>query len=65
MKKDIHPQYKVTKVKCACGNEFEIKSTIETLNVETCNSCHSAYTGESRNISSAGRVDKFNKKYGL
>ena len=65
MKKGIHPEYLLTKVTCACGNEFEIKSTMEKLNVDTCNSCHPAYTGEARNVSAAGRVDKFNKKYGL
>ncbi len=65
MKKDIHPTYITTQVKCACGNEFEIKSTMETLHVESCNKCHAAYTGKSKAISAAGRVEKFNKKFGL
>ncbi|MFV0246924.1 MAG: 50S ribosomal protein L31 [Mycoplasmatales bacterium] len=65
MKKDIHANYVDTQVKCACGNEFVIKSTTETLNVESCNKCHAAYTGKSKSISAAGRVEKFNKKFGL
>ncbi len=66
MKKDIHANYITTKVKCSsCGQEFEVKSTDETLNLETCNSCHPAYTGKSKVGKAAGRVEKFNKKYGL
>ncbi len=65
MKKDIHPTYRQTAVKCSCGNKFEIQSTMESLNVETCDKCHPFYTGEQKLGSAAGRVDKFNKKYGL
>lgn len=65
MKKGIHADYVVTSVKCACGNEFEVNSTKETLNLETCNKCHPAYTGKSKRVSAAGRVDRFNKKYGI
>ncbi len=65
MKKGIHTEYVQTKVKCACGNEFEVRSTMETLNIESCNKCNAAYTGESKAISAAGRVEKFNKKFGL
>lgn len=65
MKKDIHVNYVTTAVKCACGNEFEVKSTKNELFVETCNKCHAAYTGKGKAISAAGRVEKFNKKFGL
>lgn len=66
MKKDIHANYTQTKVKCSsCGQEFEVNSTLETLNLETCNACHPAYTGKSKSKKAAGRVEKFNKKYGL
>ncbi len=65
MKKDIHANYVETQVKCACGNEFVIKSTMENLSLESCNKCHPAYTGKTKRVSAAGRVDKFNKKYGL
>ncbi len=66
MKKDIHANYVVTKVKCGnCNQEFEVKSTMENLNLESCNACHPAYTGKAKTGKAAGRVDKFNKKYGL
>ncbi|MGL4588677.1 MAG: 50S ribosomal protein L31 [Mycoplasmatales bacterium] len=65
MKKDIHLQYQTTKIVCSCGNEFEVQSTKDKMNVESCNQCHPAYTGKSKNVSAAGRVDKFNKKFGL
>lgn len=65
MKKDIHAEYMDTQVKCACGNEFTVRSNRETLNLESCNACHPAYTGKTKRTSAAGRVDRFNKKYGL
>lgn len=66
MKKDIHANYIETKVKCStCGQEFTIKSTTETLNLEACNNCHPAYTGQAKGKKAAGRVEQFNKKYGL
>lgn len=65
MKKDIHAKYVETKTKCACGAEFVIQSSKDTLFLETCNKCHPAYTGKSKSASAAGRVDRFNKKYGL
>lgn len=65
MKKDIHPTYQTTKVTCSCGHEFEVQSIMEKMLVDSCNQCHPAYTGKKKNVSAAGRVDKFNKKYGL
>ena len=66
MKKDIHTNYVACKVKCAtCGNEFEVLSTKDAMNIEQCNQCHPAYTGKAKQVIAAGRVDKFNKKYGL
>lgn len=66
MKKDIHASYMETKVKCTtCGQEINIKSTVETLNIESCNKCHPAYTGKSKSGNAAGRVEKFNKKFGV
>lgn len=64
MKKSIHPEYKVAKVTCACGNTFETRSTLEKLNVEICSNCHPFYTGKQKLIDTAGRVEKFLKKYG-
>ncbi len=65
MKKDIHANYTEAQVKCACGNEFVVKSTKSKINLESCDKCHPAYTGKTKRVSAAGRVDRFNKKFGL
>lgn len=66
MKKDIHPNYQKATVHCiACGNEFETGSTRKDIRVDTCSKCHSFYTKQQRFGAVAGRVDKFNKKYGI
>ena len=65
MKKDIHPEMKECTVTCACGNKFKTKSLKESINVEVCSECHPFYTGTQSRASRAGRVDKFNKKYGF
>ena len=65
MKKDIHPEVKDCKVTCVCGNTFMTKSTKDEIHVEVCSECHPFYTGKQRGASRAGRVDKFNKKYGF
>jgi large subunit ribosomal protein L31 len=60
MKAEIHPKYYPNaKVKCACGNTFEIGSTKESLEVEVCSECHPFYTGAEKIIDKAGRVEKF------
>lgn len=64
MKKGIHPKYEKVTVTCACGNTFETKSTNKELKVEICNNCHPFYTGKQRNLAKAGRIEKFQKKYG-
>jgi large subunit ribosomal protein L31 len=64
MKKDIHPDYQVATVKCVCGNEFQTRSTLKEINVEICSACHPFFTGQQKLIDSAGRVDRFLKKYG-
>ena len=64
MKEKIHPQLHEAKVTCACGNEFITLSTIKEIRVEICSSCHPFYTGEQKLVDSAGRVDKFHRKYG-
>jgi large subunit ribosomal protein L31 len=65
MKADIHPQYGDLKVVCSCGNEFLTRSTLgkEELHVEVCSACHPFYTGKQKIVDTAGRVDKFRKKY--
>lgn len=63
MKKDIHPVYKKAIITCICGNTFETRSTVGNLKVEICNKCHPFYTGKQKLVDSAGRVERFNKKY--
>lgn len=65
MKKDIHPNYVDTKVICTCGNTFTVKSTKPELHVEVCNQCHPFFTGKQGNVTKTGRVEKFNRKYGI
>jgi len=64
MKAAIHPDYREITVTCTCGNSFKTRSTLtEDLNVEVCSSCHPFYTGKQKIVDTAGRVDKFRKKY--
>ena len=65
MKKDIHPTMVDCKVTCACGETFTVKSTKPEISVEVCSKCHSFYTGQQKAASARGRIDKFNKKYGV
>ena len=65
MKKDIHPKYLETTVTCSCGNVAHTRSTIESLRVEICSNCHPFFTGKQKLVDSAGRVERFRKKYGL
>lgn len=65
MKKDLHPDYKKAKVVCACGNTFETGSVKDELKVEVCSECHPFFTGRQKFADAGGRVDKFNKKYGI
>lgn len=59
MKQNLHPEYKETKVTCACGNVFTVGGTSEALHVDVCDKCHPFFTGTQRFIDSMGRVDKF------
>lgn len=62
-KKDIHPKYyKKAKVKCACGNEFEVGSTKPELEIEICSRCHPFYTGEEKIIDTLGQIQKFKSR---
>ncbi|HOD54844.1 MAG TPA: 50S ribosomal protein L31 [Candidatus Cloacimonadota bacterium] len=63
MKNGIHPKYEKITVKCACGNTFETASTKGKMDVEICSECHPFYTGKQKLLDTAGRVEKFNKKY--
>lgn len=65
MKKDIHPDYKEVEVHCACGNTFKTGSTKKEIRVEICSDCHPFFTGKQKTIEKGGRVEKFNKKFGM
>ncbi len=64
MKANIHPEYSEITVSCSCGNQFQTRSTVgKDLSVDVCASCHPFYTGKQKMLDTAGRVDKFRKKY--
>jgi large subunit ribosomal protein L31 len=66
MKSGIHPKYNIVKVKCStCGEEFEVGTTAGNVRIDTCSNCHPFYTGTQTFVQAAGRVEKFNKRYGL
>ena len=65
MKDGIHPAYKETAIKCACGNEISTRSTVENIHVEICSNCHPFYTKKQKIVDTAGRVEKFKKKYSI
>lgn len=64
MKAKIHPKYQTCAVHCACGNTFTTRSTLAKINVDICNQCHPFFTGKQKFVDTAGRVDKFTKKFG-
>ncbi|UCD37929.1 MAG: 50S ribosomal protein L31 [Fidelibacterota bacterium] len=63
MRKDIHPEYHLVTVHCACGNSFQTRSTVKELRVEICNACHPFFTGKQKLVDTAGRVEKYRRKY--
>jgi len=65
MKKGIHPKYGKAIISCACGNSFETGSTKKNMKVEICSACHPFFTGKQKIIDTAGRVERFNRKYNL
>jgi len=64
MKKDIHPEYKEAVFTCGCGNKIETRSTIEGTTVAICSKCHPFFTGKQKFVDTAGRVEKFQRRYG-
>jgi large subunit ribosomal protein L31 len=65
MKKGIHPEYHQTTVQCACGTVINTGSTKKDIRVEVCSNCHPFFTGKQKLVDTGGRVDRFNKKFGL
>lgn len=66
MKPEIHPNYSAVTVTCSCGNTIETQSTLtdDSLHIDVCSACHPFYTGQQKIVDTAGRVDKFRKRYG-
>lgn len=65
MKQGIHPQYEKSVIKCACGAEFETSSTKKDIHLDICSKCHPFFTGRQKLVDTGGRVDRFNKRFGL
>jgi large subunit ribosomal protein L31 len=63
MKTGIHPEYQEANVRCACGNEFTTRSTLDTIQVEICSACHPFFTGTQKIMDTEGRVERFRKRY--
>jgi len=64
MKKGIHPKYQKVVVRCGCGNSFETRSTADGIRAEICSMCHPFYTGKQKFVDTAGRIERFKRKYG-
>jgi large subunit ribosomal protein L31 len=65
VKDKIHPKYYETTIRCACGNEVKTRSTRKDIRVEICSNCHPFITGRQKRVDTAGRVDRYRRKYGL
>ena len=65
MKPEIHPEYREATITCACGHVFQTMATKEEINVEICSKCHPFFTGKRKIVDTAGRVEKFRRKYNL
>jgi large subunit ribosomal protein L31 len=63
MKSDIHPKYFDCQVTCGCGNSFKTRATVKEMRIEICSACHPFYSGKQKFVDSAGRVDRFKKRY--
>ena len=65
MKEGIHPKYENAIITCACGNVIETRSTVKNIQVEICSACHPFFTGKQKLVDTAGRIERFNRKYGI
>ncbi len=65
MREGIHPEYHETTISCVCGNKIETGSTVKDLHVEICSNCHPFFTGRQKLVDTAGRVERFRRKYGI
>jgi large subunit ribosomal protein L31 len=64
MKSGVHPEYVECKVTCGCGNTFTTRATVPSMNIEICGVCHPFYTGQQKYVDTAGRIERFQKKFG-
>jgi len=65
MKEGIHPNYELTKITSVCGNVIETRSTVKDINVEICSACHPFFTGKQKLVDTAGRIERFNKRFNI
>jgi large subunit ribosomal protein L31 len=65
MKEGIHPNYQACTVSCVCGNSFQTRSVLKEIKVEICSACHPFFTGRQKIVDTAGRVERFMRKYGM
>ncbi len=65
MKDGIHPRYELAEIRCSCGNIIKTKTTSKNLEVEICSACHPFFTGTQKMVDTAGRIERFKKRYGL
>ncbi|WP_059369626.1 50S ribosomal protein L31 [Treponema endosymbiont of Eucomonympha sp.] len=65
MKEGIHPKYEPTTITCACGNVIETRSTVKNIHVEICSVCHPFFTGKQKFVDTAGRIERFNKRFNI
>jgi large subunit ribosomal protein L31 len=65
MKDGIHPNYELTTIACACGNAIETRSTAKDIKIEICSACHPFFTGKQKLVDTAGRIERFRKKYNI
>ena len=64
MKANIHPKYEEAIIVCTCGNQITTRSTKDRMHLDVCSNCHPFFTGEQRIVDTAGRVERFNRRYG-
>ena len=65
MKAKIHPKYEMSKISCACGNVIDTRSTVKDIKVEICSACHPFFTGKQKLVDTAGRIERFRRKYNI
>ncbi|GMO50334.1 MAG: 50S ribosomal protein L31 [Treponemataceae bacterium] len=65
MKAEIHPKYEPATITCACGNVIETRSTVKDIHVEICSACHPFFTGKQKLVDTAGRIERFNKRFNI